>query len=327
MFMSSLWFRTVSLAATLTVSVVAGTYCLVKLGHECASADFLPCIQKSVFRSPSEPPTVATEPPKKMPRDAPRKTSPGPTAAPQPTPQQDPAREAMLISTGYLDGEVGRIAKSDFDKAVKAFQAALGRDGVGGELSATQRKALQGRFESARAAWQLRKVPDAQGFELSLPARLLSEGRRLKYGRRYTVDNGDFSIDVAQFPAPDWTLEKLEDQHCCRNLPTRTLESTTIAHVDGDVRGFILSALDGKERISVRAFQKDDVIRLLAITYNVERDSEYRSLRNAIASSYVPFASAKADRVASCASDEPNREACNEKPDGKSWQSTIYDPK
>ena len=41
----------------------------------------------------------------------------------------------------------------------------------------------------------------------------------------------------------------------------------------------------------MRAFQKDNVIRLLAITYNVERDKEFRSLRNAIASSYVPFAS------------------------------------
>ena len=71
----------------------------------------------------------------------------------------------------------------------------------------------------------------------------------------------------------------------------------------------------------MRAFQKDNVIRLLAITYKVERDKEYRSLRNAIASSYVPFGStATEDRVASCASEEPDRASCNEKPDRNAWR-------
>ena len=325
--MSSIWFRTVSLAATLAVSAVSGTYYLVKLAHECAGAGFVSCVQKSLLPPTSEPtkPTITTELAKKPPKSAPEKVVPGATTPSQPTLQQDPAIEAMLISTGHLDGEVGRATKSDFDKAVKAFQASVGRDGVGGELSASQRKTLQSRSESRRAAWQLRKVLDAQGFELWLPARLLSESRRLKYGRRYAVDNGDFSVDVAQFLAPEWTLERLEDLHCCRNLPTRKLEGAVV-HVEGEVRGFILSALDGTERISVRAFQKDNVIRLLAITYNVERDKEFRSLRNAIASSYVPFASpATEDRVASCASEEPDRASCTEKPDRSAWQKIVGD--
>jgi hypothetical protein len=233
----------------------------------------------------------------------------------------------MLISTGHLDGEVGRVDKSDFDKAVKAFQASLGRDREGGELTVSQRKTLQGRFEATRTAWQLRKVSDPQGFELSLPAILLSESRRLKYGRRYGSESGDFSVDVAQFATSDWTLEKLEEQHCCRISTSRKLEHKTVVHADGDVRGFILSALDGNDRISVRAFQKDNVIRLLAITYKVERDKEFRSLRNTIASSYVPFGStAPEDRVASCASEEPDRASCNEKPDRNVWKRIVHDP-
>jgi hypothetical protein len=230
--MSSFWFRTASLAATLAVSAVSGTYYLVRLAHECAGTEFLPCIQKSLFPAASEPPKIASEAARKAPKSAPVKTPSGPTIVPQPIPRQEAALEAMLISTGHLDGEVGRTPKGDFDKAVKAFQASLGRDGVGGELSAAQRKALHSRAESARAAWQLRKVSDPQGFEVSLPARLLSESRRLRYGRRFEMDNGAFSVDVAQFLAPDWTLERLEDQHCCRISPTRKLEGA-VAHVEG----------------------------------------------------------------------------------------------
>src|SRR3954447_8608939 len=103
--MASLWFRAVSFAVPLAGSVLTGTYYLVRLGHECANVDFLSCIQKSVFPSPPEPPKVVTEPAKKMQKNAPRKTSPGPAAAPQSTPQQEAAAEAMLIWTGHLDGE------------------------------------------------------------------------------------------------------------------------------------------------------------------------------------------------------------------------------
>ena len=75
------------------------------------------------------------------------------------------------------------------------------------------------------------------------------------------------------------------------------------------------------------AFQKDNVIRLLAITYKVERDKEFRSLRNTIASSYVPFGStAPEDRVVSCASEEPDRASCNEKPDRNVWKRIVHDP-
>jgi hypothetical protein len=306
----SFWFRIVPVAATLAVSVVSGTYYTVRLAHECAGVGFVSCIKDTLFPVTSAPQKVLTEPPKKVPKSVPKATI-----------------EAMLISTGHLDGEVGRVDKSDFDKAVKAFQASLGRDREGGELTVSQRKTLQGRFEATRTAWQLRKVSDPQGFELSLPAILLSESRRLKYGRRYGSESGDFSVDVAQFATSDWTLEKLEEQHCCRISPTRKLEYKTVVHADGDVRGFILSALDGNDRISVRAFQKDNVIRLLAITYKVERDKEFRSLRNTIASSYVPFAStAGEDRVASCASEEPDRASCNEKPDRNVWKRIVHDP-
>ena len=217
--MSSFWFRIIPVTATLAVSAVSGTYYLVRLAHECAGVGFVSCVQKSLSQATAAPPTPPTmyEPAKKPTKSA--LVKPRPTAPPQPTPlPQDHAVEAMLISTGLLDGEVGRTSKSDFDKAVRTFQASVGRDGVGGELSASQRKALRGRFESARATWQLRKVPDAQGFELWLPARLLAESRRLRFGRRFEVDNGDFSVDVAQFLAPDWTLERLEDQHCCRHI-------------------------------------------------------------------------------------------------------------
>ena len=319
----SFWFRIVPVAATLTVSVVSGTYYTVRLAHECAGVGFVSCIRDTLFPVTSAPQKVLTEPPKKMAKSAPKKSAP----VPQPAPQQEATIEAMLISTGHLDGEVGRVDKSDFDKAVKAFQASLGRDREGGELTVSQRKTLQGRFEAARTAWQLRKVSDPQGFELSLPALLLSESRRLKYGRRYGSENGDFSVDVAQFATSDWTLEKLEEQHCCRISPSRKLEHKTVVHADGHVRGFILSALDGNDRISVRAFQKDNVIRLLAITYKVERDKEFRSLRNTIASSYVPFGStAPEDRVASCASEEPDRTSCNEKPDRNVWKRIVHDP-
>jgi len=233
----------------------------------------------------------------------------------------------MLIATGHLDGEVGRVAKSDFEKAVKAFRATLGREGVGVELSASQRKTLQGGFDAVRVGWQLRKVSDPQGSELWLPARLVYESRKLRFGRRYEMDNGDFSVDLAQFPVPDWTLESLENQHCCLISSTRKLEHKTVVHAGGDVRGFILGALDGKQRISVRAFQKDNVIRLLAVTYNVERDKEFRSLRNAIASSYVPFGTpAREDQVASCASEGPDRASCNEKPDRNAWKKIVNEP-
>ncbi|TMJ74891.1 MAG: hypothetical protein E6G91_06785 [Alphaproteobacteria bacterium] len=306
----SFWFRIVPVAATLAVSVVSGTYYTVRLAHECAGVGFVSCIKDTLFPVTSAPQKVLTEPPKKVPKSVPKATI-----------------EAMLISTGHLDGEVGRVDKSDFDKAVKAFQASLGRDREGGELTVSQRKTLQGRFEATRTAWQLRKVSDPQGFELSLPAILLSESRRLKYGRRYGSESGDFSVDVAQFATSDWTLEKLEEQHCCRISTSRKLEHKTVVHADGDVRGFILSALDGNDRISVRAFQKDNVIRLLAITYKVERDKEFRSLRNTIASSYVPFGStAPEDRVASCASEEPDRASCNEKPDRNVWKRIVHDP-
>jgi hypothetical protein len=91
--------------------------------------------------------------------------------------------------------------------------------------------------------------------------------------------------------------------------------------------GFVLNAVDGKERISVRAFQRDNVIRLLAITSSVDRDEEFRRLRNAIASSYTPFGSAsKEDRSASCSNAESNGDACDDKPSRNVWQRIVHEP-
>ena len=112
--MSSLWFRIVPLVATLTVSVVSGTFYLVRLAHECKSDGYLVCIQ-SVVRSPSEPSKAPTEAPKPKPNSAPTKTGPGPAAERQASPQQDNQTEAMLISTGHLDGEVGRVGWQESD--------------------------------------------------------------------------------------------------------------------------------------------------------------------------------------------------------------------
>src|SRR5437588_6150813 len=51
--------------------------------------------------------------------------------APEAGPQQTRELEAMLMWTGHVDGEVGRIRQGDFDKAVRRFQASLGSEGVG----------------------------------------------------------------------------------------------------------------------------------------------------------------------------------------------------
>jgi hypothetical protein len=328
--MSTFWFRTVSLTATLAVSAVSGTYYLVKLAHECAGAEFVSCIQKSLFPAAPEPPKVAAEPPKKMTKDAPRKANSSPANAPQSTPQppqQEARLETMLIWTGHLDGEVGRVAKSDFEKALRAFQASLNPAGVGGELTALQRKALQARSDSARTAWEFRRVAEPLTADFWLPMKLLPDSKSLRFGRRYASANGDFSVDVAQFSGPEWTLERLRDQHCCRISATRRLEGAIVDRSDAGMPGFVLNAVDGKERISVRAFQRDNVIRLLAITSNIDRDEEFRRLRNAIASSYIPFGPAsKEDRSASCANAESSGDACNDKPNRDVWQRIVHEP-
>jgi hypothetical protein len=328
--MSSFWFRTASLAATLAVSAVSGTYYLVRLAHECAGVEFVSCIQKSLLPAPSEPPKVVTETPTKAPKNAPAKAGPGPATAPQSAPQhpqQEAGIEAMLIWTGHLDGEVGRVAKGDFEKAVRAFQTSLNPAGVGSELTDQQRKTLRTRSDSARSAWEFRRVSDPLTADLWLPMKLLPDSKSLRFGRRYASANGEFSVDVAQFSGPEWTLERLRELHCCKISPTRKLEGAIVDRSDAGMPGFVLNAVDGKERISVRAFQKENVIRLLAITSNIDRDEEFRRLRNAIASSYIPFGPAsKEERSASCSNAESDGEACNDKPSRNVWQRIVHEP-
>ena len=95
----SFWFRIVPVAATLTVSVVSGTYYMVRLAHECAGVRFVSCIKDTLFPATSEPQKVPTEPPKEGAKERAQKKRPlGPTAVPQPAPQQEATIEAMLIS-------------------------------------------------------------------------------------------------------------------------------------------------------------------------------------------------------------------------------------
>jgi hypothetical protein len=60
-----------------------------------------------------------------------------------------PLNEEMLIWSGYLDGEVGRIALADFEKSVKAYQATLA---LGMPPGDEQRAALQKRVSSIATA-------------------------------------------------------------------------------------------------------------------------------------------------------------------------------
>jgi hypothetical protein len=233
----------------------------------------------------------------------------------------------MLILTGHLDGEVGRVARSDVAKAVKSFQASLGAQPATGALSAQQFGALQNEFRIAQRKWQFQKVADPLAAELWLPRKVLPDSVSLSFGRRYESDDEDFSVDVAQFSMPAWSLERLRDSPCCKAAVLGKFEDFIATSSDAGMPGFMLSAFDGKKRTSVRAFQRDNVIRLFSIKYNVARDKEFRFLRNAIASSYVPFGSAaRTDRVASCASEEPDRVSCNEKPDRNVSPRIVHEP-
>jgi hypothetical protein len=115
------------------------------------------------------------------------------------------------------------------------------------------------------------------------------------------------------------TIERVKQIHCCK--PTRKLEGPIVDTADAGGPGFMLSARDGQQRVSVRAQQKDGVIRILAIAYAMERDKEFRILRNAIASSYIAFAPAQKqdDRLTSCSRSDSDR--CTDKsvPDTKPW--------
>jgi hypothetical protein len=308
--------RTIYFSTALAGALLSGTYYFVKLGHECEGKPLVACIRQVAVSPTAEPKNTSS-------KDAAPPVKP---VTPEAGPQQAPALEGMLIWTGHLDGEVGHIARADFEKAVRNFQASLGSGGVGGSLSAAQQKALEDRSRNARAYWQFRKVPGPQAGDLWLPAKLLATSKSLRYGRRYESNDDEFSVDVVELTTPDWSLERLKDLHSRGISSARKLEGTIVDRADAGTTGFVLSALDGNERISVRAFQKDNIIRLLAITYDVDRDKEFRILRNVIASNYLPFgAGVKEGRSASCAGEASDRESCNEKPPRYQWYRIVGD--
>ena len=307
--------RAVYFVVALVGAVVAGVHHFVGLLQDCRAESLVVCVWQVASKLWPQsngkplPPVQAPTPDK---------------PAPPEREPQTPALEALLIWTGHLDGEVGRITRADFEKAVSRFQASFGSGSAGGKLSASQRKALDERTRGARAQWQFRKVQDPLAVELWLPTALLPTGKGLKYGRRYESEEGGFSVDVAQFHAPEWSLEMLKDRHA-RGAGARKLEGQINERSEGGVSGFALSAIDGNERISVRAFQRDNVIRLLAITYRIEGDKDYRILRNAIGSSYVPFgplgAPPRESRPTACSSGSD----CAEKSARNVWNEITGD--
>ena len=230
---------------------------------------------------------------------------------------QTSADEEMLIWTGHLDGEVGRIALSDFERSVRSFQATSGA----GIASDEQHAALQKRVSSIRSSWRFERESDPLAAELWLPRKLLPSKQDLSHGSRYQSLARDFIVDVAEWDADSRTIETIKQIHCCGISPARKLEGPIVDTPDAGGLGFILSARDGQQRVSVRAQQRDGVIRILAIAYDMERDKEFRVLRNAIASSYVAFAPARKrdDRLTSCSKRDGER--CPDRPaaDPKQW--------
>jgi hypothetical protein len=201
---------------------------------------------------------------------------------------QTSASEELLIWNANLDGEVGRVASADFEKAVKAYQATL-PPGVATEDQ--QIAALRKLVDGIRSRWGFDKEDDPNATELSLPHKLLPTRQELSHGSRYQSSTGDFSIDVAEWTTSETTLEKVRQNHCCK--PPREPEGPFVGTSDA----FMLTAREGKLRVSVWAQQREGAIRILAITYDVGKDKQYRILRNAIASSYAAFGPARKERV------------------------------
>jgi hypothetical protein len=312
--------RIIYFMVALVGAAITGVHHFIGLLQDCKGKALIVCVWPVGFSTATE--TKGTSSKDVPSQGAHSKGKPAPEAGPQQTREL----EAMLMWTGHVDGEVGRIRQGDFDKAVRRFQASLGAEGVGGKLSDSQRKALETRSRNARSHWQFRKVQDPQAAELWLPTKLLPTSNSLKYGRRYEADGDDFSVDVAQLNASDGGLGLLKDRHARGPSGARKLEGPVIERLDGTVIGFELSAIEGNERISVRAFQKDNLIRLLAITYSLERDKEYRILRNAIGSSYVPFGvQVKESRSASCEAGGADRDDCSDKPSRNAWNRIVGD--
>jgi hypothetical protein len=215
--------------------------------------------------------------------DEPTKAPPAPTGSAIRW-SQTPASELLLIWSGHLDGEVGRIVSTDFEKAVRDHQATLP---AGASTEGQQIAILEKRVLGIRNRWRFETESDPQAAELSLPHVLLPGRQELSFGSLYQSSARDFVVDVAEMSTAETTFDKVRRNHCCK--APRELESQIVDTSDAAGPGFILSAREGQRRVSVRAQQRDGVIRILAIAYDMDRDKEFRVLRNAIASSYVAF--------------------------------------
>lgn len=300
------YFRVLSSCAALSGALLSGTYYFVKLTDECGSTALPKCVSERIAPSPAtqlgrqEKSTIKPGGQVKRARPPEQRSAIWP---------QTPASEEMLIWSGHLDGEVGRIALADFERAAKGFQASL----APGTPSDEQRAALQRRVSSIRSGWRFEKESDPSAADLWLPRKLLPSRQDLSHGSRYQSLTKDFAVDVAEWDAAGLTLDKVRQLHCCVISPTRKLEGPVVNTSEASGPGFVLNARDGKQRVSVRAQQRDGVIRILAIAYDMDKDKEYRVLRNAIASSYVAFAAAQKpdERVTSCS--KSDNERCAEK--------------
>jgi len=295
-----MWLSYVRVCGALSVTLLSGVYYFVQLRGVCE----LSALQECISRGPTD-------------RKVDKKSTftvdgPGKKTATLVRPAlwpQTRATEELLIWSGHLDGEVDRIEPTAFEKAVKDVQSTLGPGITSGEQ---QRAVLEKRIAGIRGGYRFEKENNPQAGELWLPHRLLPSGRQLSYGTQYQSITGDFVVDVAERDAAVLTIETVRKTHCCK--PGREPEGRILDISDAGGPGFLLNARDGKQRVSVRAQQRDGVIRILAIAYDVDKDKEYRVLRNAIASSYLAFAVARKreDRVSSCARGDGER--CADKP-------------
>lgn len=305
-------FKVLYSCAAFSGMLMYGSYYFVQLRGACGATSLPECISNGAA-TPTKPtiilPSFKPAPQAKTPTTPDRPQPPAGQGAKWP---QTTASEELLIWSGHLDGEIGRVALSDFNKAVRDFQATL----VPGIASEERQIAvLQKRVSGIRSAWRFDRVSDADAAELSLPHKLLPSMQELSHGRRYQSSTGDFVVDVAQWNTDETTVEKARQFHCCRISQARRIEGAIVDTSDAGGPGFLLSARDGQRRVSVRAQQKDGTIRILAIDYDVAKDKDYRILRNAIASSYVAFGPVRKreERVFS-ACQRNDGERCADKP-------------
>ena len=281
-----MWLSYLRVCGALAVTLLSGSYYFVQLRGVCGPTSLTTCI--SVGADKSIPTKTSSEQPPVRSADGGKAAQPRWPGVMWP---QTPASEELLIWGGYLDGEVGRISVEGFQDAVRAYQITLVPPMQGDEQ---QRAALQKRVSKIQNSWRFEKEIDPEADVLWLPRKLLPNRQELSHGSRYQSNATDFSVDVAEWDAGGLTIEIVKANHCCRGA--RTLERPIIDTSDAGGPGFMLSAREGSQRVSVRAQQRNGVIRILAIAYDMAKDKEFRILRNAIASNYAAFAPAPKTR-------------------------------